>query len=95
MPILATIIFAEELSEERGPQATTGEAEQSDIHIYWRYMHIHSREIEHFRNNSIGEELQYNTSDFLEISMFNDYMYLSRGKTQDYGSEPSGCTHWL
>jgi len=30
MPILATIIFAEELSEERGPQATTGEAEQSD-----------------------------------------------------------------
>ena len=30
MPILATIIFAEKLSEGRGPQATTGEAEQSD-----------------------------------------------------------------
>ena len=47
MPILATIIFVEELSEEWlgleelseewGPQATAGEAEQSDI--YWRYMY--------------------------------------------------------
>ena len=94
MPILATIIFAEEITEEQGPQATTGEAEQSDT-ISTGAVCAYTLEIEHFRNNSIGEELQYNTSDFLEISMFNDYMYLSRGKTQDYGSEPSGCTHWL
>ena len=93
-PILATIIFAEELSEERGPQAIIGEAEQSDA-ISTGATCACILEMEQFRNNNIGEELQYNTSDFLEISMFNDYMYLSRGKTQDYGSEPSGCTHWL
>ena len=61
MPILATIIFAEELSEERGPQATTGEAEQSDT-ISTGAVCAHTLEIEHFRNNSVlvGEELQHN-----------------------------------
>lgn len=71
------------------------EKRSSQVSISTGAICAYTLEIEHFRNNSIGEELQYNTSDFLEISMFNDYMYLSRGKTQDYGSEPSGCTHWL
>ena len=58
MPILATIIFAEELSEERGPQAVTGEVEQSDT-ISTGAVCAYTLEIEHFCNNSIGEELQY------------------------------------
>ena len=57
-PILATIIFAEELSEERGPQAIIGEAEQSDA-ISTGATCACILEIEQFRNNNIGEELQY------------------------------------
>ena len=56
MPILATIIFAEEITEERGPQATTGEAQQSDTTSTGAVC-AYTLEIEHFRNNSIGEEL--------------------------------------
>ena len=60
-PTLATITFAEEFSEERGPQAIIGEAEQSDA-ISTGATCACILEIEQFRNNNIGEELESSTA---------------------------------
>ena len=58
-----------------GTQATTGEAEQSDT-ISTGAVRAYTLEIEHFRNNSIGEEFEfYNTKK--KKKMFRTYEHFT------------------